>query len=89
MRMHKEGRKKLARLLITDDDASQRKLAEAIGWKSHGMVGHLLAGRKTGVDPQAAVAMCAFLGVEVGDLFVVEMPTKTCVAQGTKKRVAA
>lgn len=80
MRMHKEGRKKLSRLLVVEDEASHRKLAEACGWKSHGMVGHLIAGRKVGVSNDAALAMCAYFGVEVGDFFVIELPSKTCVA---------
>jgi hypothetical protein len=88
MRMHKEGRKKLSRLLIMDDDASHRKLAEACGWKSHAMVGHLISGRKVGVSPTAALSMCAFFDVEVGDFFVVEKPTKSCVAPKRNGRAA-
>lgn len=74
MRLHKQGRKRLAKLLLIQD-VTHREVAEAIGWKSHGMIGHLLAGRKTGVDPAHALALCKYLGVDVADLFLTEMPS--------------
>lgn len=73
MRLHKEGRKRLAKLLLIQG-VTHRELAKAIGWKSHGMVGHLVSGRKAGVEPQSAVAIAKFLGVEVSDLFLTDMP---------------
>lgn len=75
MRLHPQGRKRLAKLLLIQE-ISHRQLADAIGWKSHGMIGHLIAGRRNGVDPASAVAMARYLGVELSDLFVTEMSTK-------------
>lgn len=77
MRLHKDGRKRLAKLLLIQE-VSHRQLADALGWRSHGMVGHLLSGRKTGVSVESAVAMARYLGVEVSDLFATDMPGKTC-----------
>jgi transcriptional regulator with XRE-family HTH domain len=74
MRMHQQGRKRLAKLLLIQE-VTHRQVAEAVGWRSHGMLGHLLSGRRTGVDPAHALALCKFLGVEVSDLFLTEIPT--------------
>jgi hypothetical protein len=73
MRLHKEGRKRLARLLVIQE-ISHRQLAGACGWKSHGMVGHLIAGRRVGVEKDAALVIAKVLGVDVSDLFLTEIP---------------
>lgn len=83
MRLHKQGRKRLAKLLLIQD-VTHREVAEAIGWKSHGMIGHLLAGRRTGVEPVHAIALCKFLGVDLSDLFLTEMPSVTRQASHRK-----
>jgi transcriptional regulator with XRE-family HTH domain len=77
MRLHKEGRKRLAKLLLIQG-VSQRQLAEACGWKSHGMVGHLISGRKSGVSLPAAMIISKTLGVDVSDLFLTEIPADRC-----------
>lgn len=74
MRLHKEGRKRLAKLLLIQG-VTHRELAKAIGWKSHGMVGHLVSGRKSGLEPESAIAIAKYLGVEVSDLFLTDMPS--------------
>ena len=74
MRLHKDGRRRLAKLLIVQD-VRHRELASAVGWKSHGMVGQLLAGTRTGVEPDKALGIARYLGVDVSDLFVTEMPS--------------
>lgn len=84
MRLHKDGRKRLAKLLLIQE-VSHRELARAVGWKSHGMVAHLLAGRRNSVEPHHAVAMAKYLGVEVSDLFL----TETSSNAGQAKRGAA
>jgi transcriptional regulator with XRE-family HTH domain len=73
MRLHKEGRKRLAKLMLIQG-ISHRQLASACGWKSHGMVGHLVSGRKVGVEKEAALIIAKVLGVDVGDLFLTEIP---------------
>lgn len=83
MRLTKDGRKRLAKLLLIQE-VSQRDLAEAIGWKSHTMVGYLLRGEKNSVSPASAVAIAKFLGVDVSDLFLTEMPS--VARQGTQRR---
>lgn len=83
MRLHKEGRKRLARLLVIQE-ISHRQLAAAVGWKSHGMVSHLISGRRAGVEPQAAITIAKLLGVEVSDLFLTELPAN----RGPRKVVA-
>ena len=74
MRLHKDGRKRLAKLLLIQG-VTQRELASRIGWRSHGMIGQLLNGSRTGVEPDKALAICKVLGVDVSDLFLTEMPS--------------
>lgn len=74
MRLHKEGRKRLAKLLIIQE-VTHRELAAAIGWKSHGMISQLITGTRNGVEPDKALGMAKYLGVEVSDLFLTEMPS--------------
>jgi transcriptional regulator with XRE-family HTH domain len=89
MRLHKDGRKRLAKLLLIQG-VSHRELASSIGWKSHGMIGQLLKGTRTGVDPEKALAMCNYLAVDVSDLFLTEMPSNTRqVPRRTNRRSAA
>lgn len=76
MRLHREGRKRLAKLLLIQE-VSHRELASAVGLRSHGMIGHLLAGRRNGVRPDVAVAIARYFGVEVSDLFTTELPSKS------------
>lgn len=83
MRLHREGRKRLAKLLLIQE-ISHRRLADELGWKSHGMVSHLISGRRAGVRTEQAVAMAKLLGVEVSDLFLTEIPTN----RGPQKVVA-
>lgn len=73
MRLHREGRKRLAKLLLIQE-ISHRELAGALGWKSHGMVSHLISGRRSGVKPEQAIAIAKLLGVSVEDLFLTDVP---------------
>lgn len=77
MRLHKEGRKRLAKLLLIQG-VTHRQLAEAVGWRSHGMVAHLISGRRSGVEPASAIAIAQYLGVDVSDLFLAEVPAMHC-----------
>lgn len=77
MRLHKEGRKRLAKLLLIQG-VTHRELAEVAGWKSHGMVAHLIQGRRSGVEPASGVAIARYLGVDPSDLFVSEIPADHC-----------
>ena len=72
MKLKKGGRHRLAELMEVNE-ISHRQLATAIGWKSHGMVRSLLSGRKNGVTPTSAVAICKFFGVPLHDLFLTEL----------------
>lgn len=77
MRLTKDGRKRLAKMILINE-ITHRQLASAVGWKSHGMVAHLLSGRRSGVDPASAVAIARYLGVDVSDLFMTEIPAMDC-----------
>lgn len=79
MRLHKEGRKRLAKLLLIQE-VTHRQLAEAVGWKSHAMVRQLLCGKRNGVRPEKALAIAKYLGVDVGDLFLTEMSSNSTPA---------
>lgn len=74
MQMDVHGRREMARL-IKHQRKSHRQIAMAVGWKSHGMVGHLLAGRKTGVTPDKALLLARYLSCDVSDLFVTKLST--------------
>lgn len=86
MRLSKDGRKRLAKLLVIQD-VSHRKLAEAVGWKSHTMVRQLLVGERAGVSLESAHAIAHYLGVSVDDLFLTEMPNVS--RRGTHGKVDA
>lgn len=74
--MELHDRKRLAKLMLIQG-ASQRQLAEAIGWRSHSYLGRLLRGEVKTLDPDAALRMAAFFGVGVDDLFVVRVSSAT------------
>lgn len=61
--------RKLARLAVIQD-ASQRDIARALGWKSHTHVGRILRGEVKTIDPEAAVRWAHFFKVAVDDLFL-------------------
>jgi transcriptional regulator with XRE-family HTH domain len=62
-------RKRLARL-IEIQEVSRRQVARAAGWKSHTYLLRLLSGAANTVEPEHAVKIATFLGVDVADLFV-------------------
>jgi transcriptional regulator with XRE-family HTH domain len=61
-------RKRLARL-IEIQEVSKRSVATAAGWKSHTYLLRLLSGAATTVEPEHAVKIATYLGVDVADLF--------------------
>lgn len=61
-------RKRLARL-IEIQEVSKRSVATAAGWKSHTYLLRLLSGEARTVEPEHAVKIATFLGVDVADLF--------------------
>ena len=64
-----KGRKKLASLMVIHE-ASQRDLAEAVGWSSHSYVGRILRGEVTSITPDAAARIAVYFGTPMDDLFV-------------------
>lgn len=77
MKLHPQGRQRLRGALMLRG-MTHRQFASAIGWKSHGMVGQLLAGTRTSVSPESAVVMSKVLGIPVHDLFLTEVSTAGC-----------
>jgi transcriptional regulator with XRE-family HTH domain len=71
MKLHPRGRERLRGALLLRD-MTHRQFADAIGWKSHGMVGQLLAGKRTSVSADSAVMISKVLGIPVHDLFLTE-----------------
>lgn len=49
---------------------SQRQLAAAAGWRSHGHVTSLLSGKKRTVTPKSAFLIAQRLGLPIDALFV-------------------
>jgi len=62
-------RKRLARL-IAIQGVSKRNVAAAAGWKSHTYLLRLLSGEARTVEPEHAVKIATYLGVDVADLFM-------------------
>lgn len=85
MLIHKEGRKRLARLMIVQD-VSHRELAQIAGWKSHTMIHQLINGQRNSCKAEPATAIARYLGVEVTDIFT---PTLSSNPQQPKRGVAA
>jgi len=71
MRLHKEGRKRLQKLMLIQG-VSQRDLAQAIGWSSHSYLGRILRGTVSVIDTDAAARIAHHFEVGVDDLFLVE-----------------
>jgi transcriptional regulator with XRE-family HTH domain len=63
-----KDRKKLARL-IEIQEVSKREVARKAGWKSHTYLLRLLNGTATTLEPEHAVKIAAYLGVDLYDLF--------------------
>lgn len=90
----KSGREKLE-FYMDAKGMTQRDLATAVGWKSHSIVGRLLRGQLTTVDPEKAVRIAHVLEVSIDDLFVsrssrtAQLPVAKNAAQGVAKRVQA
>jgi transcriptional regulator with XRE-family HTH domain len=80
-------RKRLARL-IEIQEVSKRSVAAAAGWKSHTYLLRLLSGAATTVEPEHAVKIATYLGVDVADLFTPKV-TKRAGQTGKRTRVAA
>lgn len=72
MLIHKEGRKRLARLMIVQD-VSHRELARVAGWKSHTMIHQLINGQRSSCKTDPANAIAKYLGVEVSDIFLTQL----------------
>jgi hypothetical protein len=64
-----KDRKRLARL-IEIQEVSKRSVARAAGWKSHTYLQRLLNGQARTCEPEPAVRIATYLGVDVADLFV-------------------
>ena len=73
MQLHEAGRRRL-RADLDRTGHKHRDLAAAVGWQSHGMIGHLLARRKFSVADDRARRLAEILDVPLADLFVPEVP---------------
>ena len=58
---------------------THRKLmCDMLGYRSHGMLGYLLSGRRKTCSPELALALELALHVQQGALFRVRVPSDTC-----------
>lgn len=80
-------RKRLARL-IEIQEVSRRSVAAAAGWKSHTYLLRLLSGEARTVEPEHAVKIATYLGVDVADLFTPKVISPSGQI-GKRSRVAA
>lgn len=84
-----KDRKRLARL-IEIQDVSKRSVAFAAGWKSHTYLLRLLSGEARTVDPEPAVRIATYLGVDVQDLFTPKVTSDAGqIGKQSARRVAA
>lgn len=60
---------KKLRTVIALREVTYRELADAVGWKSHSYLYRLARGQVRKVDPEAAVKIAQYLGVDLDDLF--------------------
>lgn len=80
-------RKRLARLIVIQD-VSKRSVARAAGWKSHSYLLRLLNGEARTVEPEHAVKIATYLGVDVADLFTPKISSGTS-ANSKRERIVA
>lgn len=85
--MELRDRKKLARLMIVQDE-TQRSLSAAAGWRSHSYLGRLLRGEVKTLDTDAALRIAHKLRVPVDDLFLIRVDSNV-VHDGPKKKSSA
>ncbi|QDF19936.1 helix-turn-helix DNA binding domain protein [Mycobacterium phage ThetaBob] len=86
--MELRDRKKLARLMIVQDE-TQRSLSQAAGWRSHSYLGRLLRGEAKTLDTDAALRIAHRLRVPVDDLFVIHVDSNPVADVQKKKNPAA
>lgn len=72
--MYLQDRKMLARLMLIQG-ISQRKLAEAAGWKSHTYMRRLVTGEVKTLKAEPAVRIAHELGVPLDTLFLTKTDT--------------
>lgn len=82
-----KDRKRLARL-IEIQEVSKRSVARAAGWKSHTYLQRLLSGEARTCEPEPAVRIATYLGVDVADLFVPRSASDVGQIGKQKRRVA-
>jgi plasmid maintenance system antidote protein VapI len=75
-------------LLVALGGISQRQLAQDLGLKSHGLIGHLLSGRRRSCTPELAVKIEEFAGVGPGSLFELVAPLEERRADAPRETAA-
>lgn len=83
-----KDRKRLARL-IEIQEVSRRQVAAAAGWRSHTYLLRLLSGAARTVEPEHAVLIATYLGVDVQDLFTPKVTSGGGQTVKHKRSVAA
>lgn len=76
--------KKIRKLMLIQG-ATQRELAEAVGWKSHSYVTRLLGGEIKTVTPDKAARIALFFQVGIDDLFVARSSSTSGPSVNRKK----
>lgn len=67
----------LLRMAIKSRGFTHRELATRAGLSAHGMIGHLLSGRRKSCTSDTATGLCAALDVPVDLLFLPHVSTPT------------
>lgn len=76
---------KMLKSLMIVQEVSNRKLARAAGWKSHSYMNRIISGAAHTLEPEPALRIAKFLGVDVGYLFVTKVSTDSTHIEQKKK----
>lgn len=76
--MHVKDRHRLAEA-IACQKLSHRRLARAVGWRSHTTVGRLVRGQQQTLDVYSAIKAAQILGVPIDDIFYPEWPFEEAI----------
>lgn len=85
--MQLKDRKQLAKLMVIQG-VSARQLAKIAGWRSHSYMNRLLSGQVKTLGTDPALRIAHYLGVGVGDLFLVRVSSSTGHAARPERKSA-
>lgn len=74
--------------LMNHEGISQRQLCREIGWQAHSYMSRLVRGDRKTLDPEPALRIAEFFGVDPSRLFVTKVSRKNGHAKSQMGRAA-